>query len=304
MAENNPWQQTPWGRILGGLVLSQGLYYGLRQLVTAGWLAGMAGSSINVWATLYGLLLLQAIQAVGLLGAGLLVGAGFRQGALFGAVLGVWNGLLTVALQGNDLSETYVTMLGQPILHTFLGGVGGFLGSRIWKPLPALDLPTLPRAPQSPQRPKPLHMAMPLFTGPIRWGRMLAGSALAVGGTIYARVILELVLDASEGNLSITSHLQAQLVTWEVTALAMLFGSAVAGAGTGNCLKQGLCVGLLTAGVLIGFHMTFPHWSMNDIVLTAASAVSLGFAGAWFGSNLLPPIIRLRRYRGLGPESA
>ena len=26
------WGQTPWGRILVGVILSQGLYYGLRQL--------------------------------------------------------------------------------------------------------------------------------------------------------------------------------------------------------------------------------------------------------------------------------
>src|SRR5438270_11891039 len=30
------WQQTPWGRIVVGLLLAQGLYYGLRQLFTAG----------------------------------------------------------------------------------------------------------------------------------------------------------------------------------------------------------------------------------------------------------------------------
>jgi hypothetical protein len=58
---------------------------------------------------------------------------------------------------------------------------------------------------------------------------MVTGAALAVGGAVWANVILEAVLDASHGTLDITDHLQAQLVTWEVTALAMLVGSGLAG---------------------------------------------------------------------------
>src|SRR5437588_1664174 len=34
--ETDPWQQTPWGRILIGLLLAQGIYYSLRHLFTAG----------------------------------------------------------------------------------------------------------------------------------------------------------------------------------------------------------------------------------------------------------------------------
>src|SRR5262245_65755160 len=33
------WQQTPWGRIFIGLLLAQGLYYGLRHLCVAALLA-------------------------------------------------------------------------------------------------------------------------------------------------------------------------------------------------------------------------------------------------------------------------
>src|SRR5205823_4084765 len=68
----SPWGQTPWGRILVGLVLSQGLYYGVRQFATAGLLAAGDGAARNVWSTLYGLIVLQAIQAVCLVLAGML----------------------------------------------------------------------------------------------------------------------------------------------------------------------------------------------------------------------------------------
>jgi hypothetical protein len=33
------WQQTPWGKILIGLILAQGLSFGLQQLLTACFLA-------------------------------------------------------------------------------------------------------------------------------------------------------------------------------------------------------------------------------------------------------------------------
>src|SRR5689334_10071901 len=56
------WGQTPWGRIFVGVILSQGLYYGLRQFCTAGLLASGDDAARGVWSTLYGLVILQALQ--------------------------------------------------------------------------------------------------------------------------------------------------------------------------------------------------------------------------------------------------
>jgi hypothetical protein len=299
---SGPWGQTPWGRILVGVLLSQGLYYGLRQLCTAGLQLGGDAAAPGVWATLYGLIVLQALQALGLLVAGMLAGAGLRQGIVFGAIVGVWNGVLSAVIQGAaGVPHTAVTLLGQPILHTAFGAAGGFLGARIWKPLPTLAGPT---SPQVGGTLIPAHARPPLFDGPIAWGRLLLGAALAVGGTIWANVILELVLNASQGALEITDHLQARLVTWEVTALAMLAGSALAGAGTANGLKQGLGVGLAVATVLFGFRLGVQQASLSDLVLTVACALALGLGGGWFGGSLFPPLVSLPRPKGLGPEAA
>jgi hypothetical protein len=298
----SPWGQTPWGRILVGLVLSQGLYYGLRQFATAGLLAAGDASARNVWSTLYGLIILQAIQALCLLLAGMLAGAGLRQGLVFGAIVGVWNGVLSAVIQGaTGVPHTAVTLLGHPILHTAFGAVGGFLGCQIWKPLPILAGPTTPKsgAPLVPPRPR-----QPLFHGPIAWARISLGAALAVGGGIWAHVILDLVLDASQGALDITDHLQAQLVTWEVTALAMLAGSALAGAGTSNSLKQGLCVGFAVSVVLLGIRLGMRHTPVPDLVLTVACSLALGLVGAWFGGSLFPPLVKGPRRKKLGPEVA
>jgi hypothetical protein len=298
----SPWGQTPWGRILAGVVLSQGLYYGLRQLATAGLLATGDASARGVWSTLCGLVVLQAIQAVCLILAGMLAGAGLRQGLVFGAVVGVWNGILSVVIQGIvGMPHTAVTLLGLPILHTAFGALGGFVGCQIWRPLPTLA------GPASPQVAPPIIAARaqrPLFDGPVAWGRMLLGAALAVGGGIWAHVILDLVLSASNGALNLTDHLQAQLVTWEVTGLAMLVGSALAGAGTANSLKQGLCVGVAVSAVLFGVRLGVQHASVHDLVLTVACSLALGLAGAWFGGSMFPPLAKRVRPRGLGPEVA
>src|ERR1700733_10684038 len=58
--EISQWQQTPWGKILIGLILAQGLSQGLRHLLTAGFLAG---EGADVWSTLFGLVLMNSIQA-------------------------------------------------------------------------------------------------------------------------------------------------------------------------------------------------------------------------------------------------
>src|SRR5262249_40884850 len=90
------WRQTPWGRILIGLLLAQGLYYGFRHLCTAGLMASGDNGAHDAWNTLYGLIFLQGLQGVGLLVGGMVTGAGKRHGALYGAVVGVWNGVISI----------------------------------------------------------------------------------------------------------------------------------------------------------------------------------------------------------------
>lgn len=300
---SSQWQQTPWGRILIGVLVAQGLSFGLRQLCTAGILATGETTAQNIWATLMGLLVLQGIQILCLLVAGLFAGAGQRQGLIYGAVVGVWNGVLVVAFQSFLESPTTVTLLGQPILHTAFGALGGFLGSRIWRAPPLIALPAGPGVPM-PLKPAGGRSRLSQFAGPIAWPRVIMGTALALGGTVWANVILELVLEASEGQLAIDSHLQAQLVTWEVTALAMLGGAALAGACTVNCLKQGLVVGVAVSVILIVMRATLHASGLNDAVLTAISSLGLGLAGAWFGAGMFPPVIPLPRNKPFGTEAA
>ena len=133
------WQQTPWGKLIVGLLLAQGTYYVLRHLCTAGLLA-TSDEVHGVWQPQWSDLM-QALQGVSVLGAGLLIGAGQRRGFLFGTLMGVWNGVLFVIAQ-NWLGRptTTVSLFGEPILQAAFGAIGGLIGSMIWKPLQSLNL--------------------------------------------------------------------------------------------------------------------------------------------------------------------
>jgi hypothetical protein len=293
------WQQTPWGRILIGLLLAQGIYYALQNLCQAGLLAVGEGSSRSALSTLGGLIMLQALQVVGVLAAGVLVGAGRHYGFGYGALLGIWNGVLfVIAQQWTVPNVTAIALVGQPMLQAAFGGVGGLIGSWIWKPLPTLTMPAPPRESIGPR--VPLSRSVSPFAGPIAWGRVVPGIAVGVGGVIWANVILQFVVEASEGKLSVDSHLQAQLVTWEICALALLTGSAFAGATTANGLKQGLAVGIGASSILLGLGIAKGTLEPNLLIFTVTCAVALGLVGGWFGGQLFPPLyssLRRKRFR-------
>src|SRR5260370_13312347 len=106
------------------------------------------------------------------------------------------------------------------------------------------------------------------FAGHVAWGRVLTGITLAVGGVVWTDVIRDFVLDASEGKLRIDTALQAELVTWEISALAMLAGGALAGASTINGMKQGLGVGMGTGTILFVMRMANNPLGLQLLMLT------------------------------------
>jgi hypothetical protein len=295
--EVNAWQQTPWGRILIGLLLAQGLYYGLWHLCKAVALAVDPETSRGLWGTLTGLMIVQGLQSVGLLGGGALAGAGKRQGLVYGALVGLANGLIAVAMQPTAAGLLPPLLFyGQPVLHAALGAVGGLLGRLIWQPL----APAAPAVAAAPIKGRTRRRGQSLLDGPVAWFRVLAGSGLALGGTLWASAILDLVLAASEGKLSIDSNLQAHMVTWEITILALLAGGAWAGATTGNGLKQGLCVSLATASVLLGVGLSGKHIYLDTLLTTVVTTFLFCAIGGWFGGQLFPPLASFARQKRLG----
>src|SRR5262249_38452007 len=155
-------------------------------------------------------------------------------GLVLGAVVGVWNGVLSVLLRQNPAADVSpVSLYGMPLLQGAFGTVGGWVGSLVWRPVPSetpLPLPTAPRKGPKGRRKSP-------FAGPVAWGRVLIGVAFAVAGTLSAALIFQKVLAFSGGRLGTSHAIQDWLITWEIKALALILGGAMAGATTPNGLK-------------------------------------------------------------------
>jgi hypothetical protein len=291
------WQQTPWGRIFIGLVLAQGLFYGLRHLLTAVLMAVQGEESVQqMWTTASGFFLLQGVRIFSLLGGTVLAGAGQRHGVVLGAVIGAWNGVLSVLfLPGPAQSLTTVAILGQPLLQAAVGAVGGWFGSLFWRPLPTETPGAAP-----PRKRRSLRQHMEMFAGPVAWFRVGAGVILAVAGTLMATLFFEKVLEFGHGALATSDDMQDRFITMEIKALAILLGGALAGSTTPNGFKQGLCVGLASSVILIGIEMNYVERWLQVAALTVVSSFCLSVVGGWFGGQLFPPIIKSRRERGLG----
>lgn len=303
LPENSPerslgGRQRPWERIFIGLVLAQGLFYGMRHLVTAGLLAIPGREAVErIEAAATGILLFQGLRIGALFLSAVFLGAGQRHAVVLGAVLGVWNGTFSVLLMSDPAQvRTPTAILGQPLLQAVMGALGGWLGAGVWQPLSATDPTEMPL----PRRRSKLRRNRDLFRGPVAWVRVAAGTILAVAGTLTATLLFEKILDIGHGTLATTDELQDRLITLEIKALALLFGGALAGATTRNGLKQGFGVGLASTILLIGFEIHYIDRWLQLAAYTALAALSLSMVGGWFGSQLFPPVFRKRRRRGLG----
>jgi hypothetical protein len=306
-ASDEPLVRAPsfWARLIIGLVLAEGLYYGLRQVLHAA-LTGLGEDPAAFFDGFAGLVTVQSLQGVALLIGALFAGAGQPRGAVAGAVLGIWNAALVLVAQtafGHRVND--LTLYGVPVLHAFVGALGGGIGSLIWKPLP--QLASLVPAPDP-----GLKLITPTEkTVPFAWGRILTGVAIAVGGTVWAHTIRNFVSDASHGALHTDSLLQAQFITWEISTMAILVGAAFAGCTTANGTKQGAAVGVLAGAGIVAVHVALGRnqypaqeflleqlggvgrivggMTAQIAALLMVNAFLLSLLGGWFGGQLMPP---------------
>ena len=118
-----------------------------------------------------------------------------------------------------------------------------------------------------------------------------------------AAVVFNFIIDFSAGKLASDGFWQDRVVTWEIQALAILVGGAVAGYNTSNGLKQGLFVGLLASVFLTAVLFGFSRIAPETATLTVFGCFCLCLAGGWFGSQLFPPVIGYRPSRRFGPAA-
>jgi hypothetical protein len=284
------WRQTPWGRVLIGVFLAQGLFYALRQLLTGALLALQSAPPQDVWTSPTGQFLLQSLCLATLFLGALLAGSSQRLGMLLGAAVGVGNGVLWALLHlGPRHPLSLFTLLAQPLLQTAVGLLAGWIGAVIWPPLPIID----PRA--QAKRKRIFSNTASLFAGPVAWFRVALGILLAVAGTLSAAKLFDLAMDATDGVLATADDLQDRMVIWEIKALALFAGGMLAGATQRNGFKQGVIVGLGVAVILIGVQLArYPNW-WQAAPFTLISSLTLPVVGGWFGTQLLPPVAAIQR---------
>lgn len=322
MEEGTSWQQTAWGKTVIGLVVAQGLWYALVLLART--IVSATGNEPAAWtSSLAGLLTMQVMQLVSLLIGGMLAGAGQSRGALYGTIVGIYNAILFVVfyiafLKGEMAAEALFAML---LLQVVFGTLGGFLGVQIWKPIQGLA--ALPDGEGKPPIAELLERTAkqqkpPLLAGPINWVRVLLGATLAVVGTLGAPTIFRAILILNQETGGPETQTQVKFLTWEISALAMFFGGAVAGSNSFNGIKQGLLVGIIASIALIGglifqgdtsstgtASWLFTYFGIDQsgmlqkIIFTVLAVMPLGIAGGWFGSQLLPPLVLPPRRKGM-----
>jgi hypothetical protein len=274
-----------------GLILAQGLSYAIQQMFTAGLL--VSGDDQSLWSSLGGILFLHGIQGLSLLVGGAICGAGKQRGVLFGSFVGLMNGLIFLIVQsksGEVLSE--IAVYGQPLLHMALGALGGLIGTMIWKPIAPLRVPEAEGDAKTISVPAP---TLVFLAGQVHLGRVFIGVGVVVFGVVWSQAILNWVLNAAGGALEIKTHLQAQLIGWEVSALVTLVGAAFAGASTFNGLKQGLCVGVASSLILAGVQLGNPTATLKTTGLMIGAILILSLGGGWFGGTLFPPVQQAKR---------
>lgn len=298
---------SPLSGLLVGLLLSQGCYYGLRHLVTALILAthGPSGET-DFWdRSFYGLMALQSIQAIALLLGGMIAAAGRRHGWALGATLGFLNALLLLAIQEvtrQPIDE--LTRYGTPVIHVFVGAIAGAIGSRIWQPAPIL----LPLPGGGRVGSELLTVVLPdqpdeVVSEPIPWLRIALGIAIAVGGTLGARMIRHYVVIAGGGR---GHEMQSQFVIWEISLIAQVLGGAIAGAFTRYGAAYGAWVAVPTLIVLAMLQAFGTVTLMTHVVPSKLLGLPLGEStpsilifqsiqvfvfgviGGWLGGMTLP----------------
>lgn len=279
------WQQTPWGRIVVSVLLAQGLAFCIRMLFTA-WYQAREGESID-WNTPSGLLLLNAFHAVCLVAAGMLAGANQIRGIASGGLVGLWSGLIFLALNpGGRHVLAPALFFAQPLLHLAFGLIGGFIGYRIWKPTSLFVEDDMGRSGLGVPRPGKL------WKGPIHIVRVLLGAGIAVTGAIFAKEILGSVLDNSQGLFRIRDNLTERLLLYQVMGLSALVGGAVAGSSSRNGFKQGVCASVLVGALFIGVQLANPKTLLEVAIATGSGVAGMTILGGVFGSTLFPPLVK------------
>ncbi|HEY8504842.1 MAG TPA: hypothetical protein VIL46_09685 [Gemmataceae bacterium] len=304
--ETVPPPERPGGvfaRLLIGLLVAQGLYYGLRRIVSAGLLAsGLPG---GWWEGSAGVVTAQVFQGAGLLAGALVAAGGHPRGVAIGTCLGVFNAvtfLLPALARGESFARSFA--YDQPLLQLLLGTLAGAVAVRVWRPFPE------PTAGEWEGEAAP-ELVVSRAPPRVNWLRLILGTALAAAGSIWAEEAQEFLMTEGSGLFRGGSLAQSQFVTWQIATLAVVAGAAWAAAGSRAGPLHGFLTGAAAAATLIAVHLArgaeeFPAYQFwfdllgvptagglaprDLLVYVGGSTVAVGCLGGWLGGQLFPPM--------------
>lgn len=303
-----PLHPTPAGRVTVGTVAALGLYLGLRK-VMAGWVYATEADPDAWWRTADGLAVVFGLQAAAAVFGAVLASAGRGRGFALGALVGgLCGGLFLAAEVAGGAPGGQVVLLVQPLVLGLVGALAGAVGTWVWAAAPEFDMP-LPAL-------KALS-SVRLLGGdrpsgarrPTAWLRVLLGAAVMVAGVGLVEQARGRAEKATGGFLRAETRGQAKFLSWQMAALAVLAGGAVAGANTGAGLRHGILAGVLGGAGVAGLsaaqgvfsapaeylldrlHLTGAAVTDPGALATVAGGVLLaGLVGGWLGGQLFLPL--------------
>jgi hypothetical protein len=289
--------------VLIGLLIAQGATYALRHLVSAALLFNQEwGPESAFWATFAGTVTTQTIQAIALLLAAIVAGAGQSRPLFVGVLLGAMNALLFWVFQVVVRQPIEPLMYAQPFFQAAFGTIGSVLGARIWRPAPP---PPALAATSGPDE-ESLSIVLPeeseiLLEEPFPWLRFTAATLVAIGGTFGAPWIRDFIVIAAGGT---RYEMQSNFITWQIAAFSQIMGGVIAGANSRHGAIYGFWVGILTAAfvIIVPSLADAPAPDVSAWILGGAAVDSrpaallitgiqlflFGFLGGWLGALILP----------------
>jgi len=244
-------QPSAPGRVAIGIVVSLGVYLGLRDWSAAGLILAEL-DVIEPWMTV---LLMILSRVIAVMFGGLLAGAGRPQGAVTGVAVGAACGGLfsSIDVFSGHPSNSRDVLIGLGL--AVASGICGHLGCKLWPP--ALEKKHWKKVSTGSSL---LRMAQEEHeernSPPMQWVRIFVAIVILIGGVTFTDQMREGMRKIRVGPNSIAHANMASLFNVQIAGMLVSLAGFVAGASTGAGLRHGFITGIFGGLGVVGILTT------------------------------------------------